>query len=391
MHSRLKICLGLSIVILIHGVTASLSAQNGATPLTRHEADALADELWQAHQSRIREERRAEWDAKKIILGEREMKFEFRTFGAAPEHGHSLFISMHGGGGAPASVNEQQWNNQIGLYEPAEGVYLAPRAPTNSWNLWHEAHIDPLFERIIGDAVVFENVDPDRVYLMGYSAGGDGVYQLAPRMADRLAAAAMMAGHPNNASPLGLRNIGFAIHMGGEDAAYNRNQVAAEWGKKLDALQTADPDGYRHSVTIHEGLGHWMNRKDAVALEWMADFVRNPDPKRVVWYQSGVTHGQFYWLAVDQQNQTPDATVIVQRNGQTFTIEQADGIKRLTILLNDSLVDLDQPVIVRFGERELFNGSVNRSSSTLANTLEQRGDRSYMYSAQIDLDISEGK
>ena len=57
------------------------------------------------------------------------------------------------------------------------------------------------------------DVDPNRVYIMGYSAGGDGVYQLAPRMADRWAAAAMMAGHPNDASPLGLRNItGFNHH-----------------------------------------------------------------------------------------------------------------------------------------------------------------------------------
>ena len=41
-------------------------------------------------------------------------------------------------------------------------------------------------------AIVFEDVDPNRVYLLGYSAGGDGVYQLAPRMADRFAAASMM-------------------------------------------------------------------------------------------------------------------------------------------------------------------------------------------------------
>ena len=41
--------------------------------------------------------------------------------------------------------------------------------------------------------------------VVGYSAGGDGVYQLAPRMADSWAAAAMMAGHPNGVSPLSLR------------------------------------------------------------------------------------------------------------------------------------------------------------------------------------------
>ena len=52
--------------------------------------------------------------------------------------------------------------------------------------------------------IMLYEVDPNKVYLMGYSAGGDGVYQLAPRMADRFAAAAMMAGHPNETSPLGL-------------------------------------------------------------------------------------------------------------------------------------------------------------------------------------------
>ena len=36
-------------------------------------------------------------------------------------------------------------------------------------------------------AVIKENVNPNKVYLLGYSAGGDGVYQLAPRMANRWA------------------------------------------------------------------------------------------------------------------------------------------------------------------------------------------------------------
>ena len=47
-------------------------------------------------------------------------------------------------------------------------------------------------------AVINEDVNPNKVYLLGYSAGGDGVYQLAPRMADRWAAAAMMADSPIN-------------------------------------------------------------------------------------------------------------------------------------------------------------------------------------------------
>ena len=58
--------------------------------------------------------------------------------------------------------------------------------------------------------IAFHDVNPNRVYIMGRSAGGDGIYQVAPRMADRFAAAAMSAGHPNEASHLCLRNIAFA-------------------------------------------------------------------------------------------------------------------------------------------------------------------------------------
>src|SRR5262249_58632623 len=89
------------------------------------------------------------------------------------------------------------------LYKLSEGIYVAPRAPTNTWNLWHEGHIDRLFGRLIEDYIALGAIDPDRVYVMGYSAGGDGVYQIGPRLADRWAGAAMMAGHPN---PAALRN-----------------------------------------------------------------------------------------------------------------------------------------------------------------------------------------
>ena len=49
-----------------------------------------------------------------------------------------MFISMHGGGGAPKQVNDSQWENQKRLYKLEEGVYVVPRAPTDTWNLWHD-------------------------------------------------------------------------------------------------------------------------------------------------------------------------------------------------------------------------------------------------------------
>jgi hypothetical protein len=79
--------------------------------------------------------------------------------------------------------------------------------------------------------------------------GGDGAYQMGPRMADYWAAAAAMAGHPNESSPVNLRNIGFTVHVGGEDDAYDRDTVALQWKRQLDSLQEYDPGGIHHSTS----------------------------------------------------------------------------------------------------------------------------------------------
>ncbi|MCA1760763.1 MAG: alpha/beta hydrolase, partial [Bacteroidales bacterium] len=221
----------------------------------------------------------------------------------------------------------------------------------------------------------------------GYSAGGDGVYQLAPRMADRFAAAAMMAGHPNDASPLGLRNLPFALHMGAEDAAYNRNKVAEEWGEKLKELQQNDPGGYIHDVQIHEGMGHWMERKDTVAIEWMAQFTRNPFPEKVVWKQSGVTHNRFYWLGVPAEEAQKDTELVVSRQGQTIRIEKAENVKTLRIFLNDEMMDLDKKVTVEFDGKVLYDEVPKRTISAIWKSLNERNDPQQVFSVQIEVSL----
>jgi len=349
--------------------------------LTEKQARRAADRLRGDHAEQVRRTHAKDFEARIVRHGEIEMPYEYKVFGKKPRGGRSLWISMHGGGGAPASVNDQQWENQKRLYELKEGVYLAPRAPTDTWNLWHQGHIDPLFDRIITDMVVFEGVNPDRVYVLGYSAGGDGVFQLAPRMADRWAAAGMMAGHPNETRPDGLRNLAFTLHVGGEDGAYDRNKVAREWQGLLADLHAADPGGYQHWVEVHGGKGHWMDRLDAAALPWMAQHTRDLRPERIVWLQDDVVHPRFYWLAVDAP--TARSRIVVERVGQEIRVLEADGIEQLTLRLDDAMLDLDAPVTVRMGERILFEGHAPRTIATLMHTLAERGDPRGMWPAEL--------
>lgn len=370
------------------GLAGIAEARWAATPLSSEDAAAARAILVEAFLEERRRERAATFEARVLERGGLRMPIWFTTRGEASPKGRSVYISMHGGGQAPPELHERQWLNQQRLYAPEEGIYLAPRAPTDTWNLWHQAHIDDFFDDLIADLVAFEGADPDRVYLMGYSAGGDGVYQLAPRMADRFAAAAMMAGHPNDASPEGLRNLPFALQVGAEDSGHNRNGAARAWERRLGELAASDPGGYPHWVKLHEGKAHWMDREDVEAVPWMASHRRQLRPARVVWRQHGRTHRRFYWLAVSEPR--PGARIAASRQGQRIELESWDRQGELRIRLDDEMLDLDGPVEVVEGERTLFSGRVPRTIATLLRTLGERGDPRGVFSGEIVLPHAAG-
>jgi hypothetical protein len=364
--------------------TAELAKQPFASvPLTKADAAAARQLLWAAHAKRTSAAFAKPLEARVLTDGDAVMPFDARTFGDKPAAGHSLWISLHGGGGTTARVNDQQWRNQQRLYTLKEGMYVAPRAPGNTWDLWHTPVIDRLFATLIEGTVARGDVDPDRVYVLGYSAGGDGVYQLAPRMADRWAAAGMMAGHPNGISLLSLRNVPFALQVGEKDAAYDRNKLGADYGAKLDALRQNDPAGYEHLVKIHAGKPHWMGGDDKLALPWMAKFRRDPVPTRVVWKQTGVAKGASYWLAVPPGTAKVGTLIDARRAGQSIDLAVAEGVSEVLVRLDDRMLDLDRPVTVTHAGKTLFNGTPPRTVATMLETLAGRGDPHLTFDAEV--------
>ncbi len=313
-----------------------------------------------------------------------QLKIWTATYGEKPAGGRSLYISMHGGGSAPASTNDGQWDNQKYLYTPEEGVYVAPRAPWDEWNMWFKEGLDELFEQLIQAAVATWDVNPDKVYLMGYSAGGDGAYKMGPRMADRWAAVSMMAGHPNGVSMLSLRNTPFSIWVGANDSSFNRNTVAAEYDKILDALHAEDPYGYIHETHIVAGKGHWMDNEDRAAVPWMAKFTRDPYPVRVVWRQAEVKRTSFYWISIDESEYKNEATIIAEIDGNTINVSKCD-YKNVNFHLNDHMINLDEPVVINFNDTEVFNGMVKRSRKAMESSLAERGDIRYIFPAVVNV------
>ena len=359
-----------------------------AQTLSRAEAEAYRQQLTQEWKAVKRQQYQQQWQDSKAEINSLAMPIWLWKYGEKPADGRSLWISLHGGGNTHPAMNDQQWDNQKRLYRPAEGIYVAPRAPYNDWDMWCKRALDGLYQQLIEMCVAYLDVNPDKVYILGYSAGGDGVWRMAPRMADSWAAASMMAGHPGDVSLLNLRNTPFMIWCGGEDAAYDRNKLDAERGLQMDSLQQADPEGYIHETHIMAGMGHWMMRADTVAVPWMAKYKRNPYPTKVVWQQEEVLRPSFYWISAPQRELKRGQRVRLTCQNNVIDITECT-YSELTLWLCDELVDLDNRITVRYQGRTLFNGKLRRTRDNMRQSLNERGDLSYIFPARVTVKTRE--
>lgn len=373
----------LSNALILLAIIPILSmAKNKITKETANELTNNAITQWKAS---MQNEHSKEWDDLCLRVEDREMPLFMTTYGEKPEGGRSLYISLHGGGNIPAQYNDQQWENQHYLYRPKEGVYIAPRAPYDDWDMHCKPLLDRFYERLIQLAVAYEDVNPDRVYIMGYSAGGDGVWRMAPRMADSWAAASMMAGHPGDVRLENLRNTPYMIWCGALDEAYNRNTLCAERGVQMDSLAKADGmGGYIHETHIMEGKGHWMDRADTVAVEWLAKYTRQPYPTRLVWRQEEVLRPAFAYVSVPKDEMKRGMEIRLEREGNIVRITHCD-YNHITLWFNDNMVDLDKPIEVYRDGKRIFRKRLTRDANLISQTMNERGDPRYVFSAKVEL------
>jgi hypothetical protein len=81
------------------------------------------------------------------------MRFAVRSHAVSlHEPTNALWISLHGGGGCPAEVNESQWENQQLLYAtaiPDGSYYVCPRGIQDVWNMHFLDEADALYDALI--------------------------------------------------------------------------------------------------------------------------------------------------------------------------------------------------------------------------------------------------
>ena len=345
--------------------------------------------------------------------------------GERPENGWPLVIAMHGGGGtgdkleSPHAwpVNTREWQAQIKLsisQYPDDATYFVPRMVDDNQGRWWKEFNHSAFTAMIRHAILFWDVDPNRVYMLGISEGGYGTEALASRYPDRLAAANGMAcGSGTSIHVENLRNLPFRTDTGENDTMFGRIPNAIAKHKLLEELREKDPGGYVNHLEIHKGRGHGIDYRPGP--EWMVEHTRKPQPARVTYtlfQHDNVKNKGAYWLQatsdldkkvihldgiIDKETNTvairADATVgdeVVQAadwqkpladSGETAPASRLN----LRIWLHESLVDFSKPLKIIINGKEASNATPKPQLSTLCESLMEFGDPEFCYPASVDV------
>ena len=164
-----------------------------------------------------------------------------------------LIVFLHGAGetnkGLDALKRCDLWHFAKGHVEAKDFPFIvvSPITPTYGWQ---PQRVKNVVERIVQDYSVRYRIDPDRIYLTGFSMGGFGTFETACTDSELFAAIVPVAGGGDPAKAERLKDVPtWAFHGDADDVVACEHSV-----KMIDSMKEA---GDREAkLTVLEGKGH---------------------------------------------------------------------------------------------------------------------------------------
>ena len=353
--------------------------------LLRANEPAVRQAAWQAYRSApIHEALRADFEARRVRSGNVESPFTTKTVGTRPTNGWGLVIAMHGGGGAPKQVNDSQWVVMQRHYRdhPEQGGYhyVALRAPNDEWNGFYADYVYPLIATLIRQHLLFADVDPNRVVILGYSHGGYGAFAIGPKMPDRFAAIHASAAAPTDGEMTArtLRSTRFSCMVGEKDVAYGRIERDRRFADTVRELRGERDDIYPVGIQIIPDNGH-TGLPDRDKLAELLPHRRNPVPRALSWEQTDGVIRDFFWVGTDTPAKGQSIEAACDGNRVTLTTK---NVSQARVGLDARLVNFGKPVtlVVNGTTREV---RVQPRLRTLCASLLERGDPELAFPATL--------
>lgn len=424
---------------VLEGRDAGFADDRTVSPEEAEEIRGLVWAVWAMSNSEFDEDRIPELSALEgkfeerevsgtWALGPEEMRFFYGYKGEKPDSGYPLFLCLHGSGDNDYEFRATYaWAQR---YDDAPSLYFIPRSPKGGTGCrWYQPTRQQAWERLFRQSYLSGAVDAGRVYVFGISEGAYGSQRLASFYADYLAGAGPIAGGEQMfwAPPENCASIAFCLQTGEEDTMYGRKLLTERALAKFDLLQAAHPGYYEHKIDLQPGKGHGCDY--TVTTPYLKGFVRNPYPKYVYWENLplGNINGEgaafrsgFYNLRVKERStddsddfvrscyemNIEDNTVGLDVNVVTIKpdnfVESNEGWSmnvgesktfvpaskgRIVIYLNDSLVDLSEPVTVVVNGQEKFRGKVDMTLRDMVESCAEFFDPARLYPASVEVSI----
>ena len=328
-----------------------------------------------------------------------------------------LFLYTHGSG-----PKDYEWRTGLQLalrFADAPSAYFIPQIPNEGkYYRWWQRAKQWAWEKLLRLSLASGEVDANRIYVFGISEGGYGSQRLASFYADYWAGAGPMAGGEplRNAPVENCANIGFSLLTGADDKEFYRDYFTKATKSAFDSAEVAHPGLFKHRIELIPGRGHHIDYSPTTP--WLRQCVRNPYPKHVYWENfemDSLYRDGFYNIYVRERSNRDfntrtyyemdidGNTVNLKVSEVSYEITNKDpnwGIEmafkrhykpahsgKITLFLNDKLVDLSKKVTVTVNGRKVFCGVPKLSLQSMANSCAAFYDPCRIYPAAIDIDI----
>jgi transglutaminase-like putative cysteine protease len=343
---------------------------------------------WEAFRAApIHKALKEDFDAHQVRFEKYRSPYTVKSVGARPTNGWALFIAMHGGGGAPKEVNDSQWKHMQSYYRdhPEAGgyLYVALRAPNDTWNGFYDTYVYPLIANLTRQFRLFADVDPNKIFLIGYSHGGYGAFAIGPKMPDQFAAIHASAAAPTEGetTPKTLRNTVFTCMVGEKDTMYGRYDRDKSFASSVEKLRGARDDIYPVRVDIIAGNGH-TGLPDRDNIKGMYPAVRDPAPRELTWLQTDKVIRDFFWLHSDAPGKQREIKAVCRDNRVVVTA--STNVTSASVLLDSRLIDFHKPVKLEVNG-QIASRTLQPRLRVLCETLLRRGDPDLSFVAEIEL------
>jgi dienelactone hydrolase len=317
-----------------------------------------------------------------------------------------LVMSLHGGGEGAGSA-DSSWTVKGCMTIGPQGLLI-------HGDNWNRVHGEKQILTLIEIAKAQFDIDPDRVYVMGFSMGGTGSWHMAGRFPDLFAGAAPCHGvvmaHPKSqvrtkeevvSIQYGLipnvRNLPMYYFTGYEDKNCMPGTYLYVWDV-IEELRREDPGGYaRIRFKCYEGVAHsFPPGEPGNCIKYLSQFRRDSYPAKIRWVYAAYPHplpdekdrtGRyqqhwFYWLRHDRPEDRME--IVATRQGNSFDIVLLGGdAEGLYVMLNPDMIDVTEEVVVRVEGEEVYRGKPEPDVVTIVESLDAKLDKTLTFDRRV--------